>query len=353
MRPTSKRFASHHFYEGAPQKVPVISRASSPATCTRITGYSETARLLPRGFFNRAGGDNCLIRWIPCARSRQGSRGTRRKPIGNHCVRGAVRIDVIGYQRFRPEGYPHVLHLARREKLLKLAGGKQSEFLHRAFGDMRAQQPVVFALHGSRHELNERQMVMALQGIPVVGRGYEPALADAHDLPRELLLASVAQDVLDDGVREDEVEALVGKRERAAVEDHVTGLRIVLPRAGHFTQLVASAHDTLGVLVHILKGVLREDVARGAHVEHAIFEPRLENCVEQLELPRPRLVAEVPQQPLEVGIHRPSGYYTAETPSEIELVLGPARAAWRTTRIWKVSMERTQLNCFRINKVHL
>jgi NAD(P)-dependent dehydrogenase (short-subunit alcohol dehydrogenase family) len=41
MRPVSKRLASHHFYEGTPQKVPVISRASSPASCTRITAYPD------------------------------------------------------------------------------------------------------------------------------------------------------------------------------------------------------------------------------------------------------------------------------------------------------------------------
>src|SRR5437868_7785031 len=104
---------------------------------------------------------------------------------------------------------------------------------------MRAQQAIVLAPERAGQKLDEGQVVVTLEGEPVVWSGHEPALAHSHDLTGEFRLAALAHDVLNHGVGKDQIEALVREGKGAAVKHHVAGLRMKPPSAQDFTELVA------------------------------------------------------------------------------------------------------------------
>src|SRR5579863_10251540 len=135
--------------------------------------------------------------------------------------RASAGIGVVGNQRFGPEGDLYLDDLPAGKEPLEAARRKQAQLLDGSLRDVCAQRPIVLAFEPTRQELNERQMVVALERVPIVRRSDEPALPHPHDFVRELALTAGAHNVLDDGVGEDEVEAAVGKRQRAAVEDNV------------------------------------------------------------------------------------------------------------------------------------
>ena len=98
------------------------------------------------------------------------------------------------YPRDRPpgspaRGHPHSGNAARGEKALKLTHRKQRQVLELPFGYMCSEQPVVFALQRARQELDERQVIVCLKRIPVVGSGHKPAFAHSCYFVGELFLA--------------------------------------------------------------------------------------------------------------------------------------------------------------------
>ena len=72
---------------------------------------------------------------------------------------------------------------------------------------------------------------MHLEREAAVRRGDEGAPADAQRLADELPLPLAAADVLDDGVREHDVELAVGERQRERVALHVADARVALAEA--------------------------------------------------------------------------------------------------------------------------
>ena len=58
--------------------------------------------------------------------------------INRQSSMSALGMQVVGHQGFRPEGNPHFGNLARGEERLHLTGGKQSQFLDSAFGNVGA-----------------------------------------------------------------------------------------------------------------------------------------------------------------------------------------------------------------------
>ena len=77
-----------------------------------------------------------------------------------------------------------------------------------------------------RQPVHERQQRVHLEREPAVRRRHEHAPRDAAELVHEAPLPlAAAGDVLDDGVREAEVELAVGERQLAAVGAHGAHLR--------------------------------------------------------------------------------------------------------------------------------
>ena len=125
---------------------------------------------------------------------------------------------MISDEGFRPERDPDFRDLGIGKQALQLAGGKQTQFLHRAFRNVRAQHEVVLHLNPSGQKLEKWQVMMGLKGIPEIRRGHKPALPYAHNLLSKFFLSACPQDVLNDGIGEHQVETLVWEGKRAAIE---------------------------------------------------------------------------------------------------------------------------------------
>ena len=98
-------------------------------------------------------------------------------------------------------------------------------------------------------------MVVALEGIPVVGCRNKPTPADPHDFAGELLLPAWSQDMFAHGIREDEIEALVREGKSTAVEDGVNTFGIIPPRAGEFGPLVPGGNHAFRIGIDIFERV--------------------------------------------------------------------------------------------------
>lgn len=171
--------------------------------------------------------------------------------------------------------------------------------MHLPFGNMRAKQPVISSLDFEREELYEGQMVMAFERVPIVRGGHKPALAHAHHFLREAMLAPFAQNVFDDRIGENKIEAFIRKGQLAAVKEGVSGLWVMTARARDLAEIIAAGNDAFRVGIDILERVAKENVAARAYIQHAIAGKRTKPRPDKLELFRSRLVAELFEQPLE------------------------------------------------------
>jgi hypothetical protein len=136
--------------------------------------------------------------------------------------------------------------------------------------------------------VHERQARVDLDRKHAVRRGDENTPPDPQRLGDKTALPFAAADVLDDGVREDDVESAVLERERAGVALHVANARVPLTKAHALVQ--AERRDLLWPGIELL-----EEVERRAPV--ALAEAELVRAdVEHGRLRRRRkLVEEEPQ----------------------------------------------------------
>jgi len=106
----------------------------------------------------------------------------------------AAALHVIRHEGFRPKRHPDFGNAAGGEKALELIRRKQRQFLDLPLGYMCSEQPVVFPLQRTRQELDERQVIVALERIPVVGSGHKPAFSNSCYFVGKLFLT--ARDML-------------------------------------------------------------------------------------------------------------------------------------------------------------
>ena len=125
-----------------------------------------------------------------------------------------------------------------------------------------------------------------------VRRRDECPAADAERFPHESALPVTISDVLDDGVREHDVELAVRKRKRQRVALDVADARVTLAEALAFVE--SERGDALGPRIELLEEVeraaavaLAEPELVGADVEHGRLASRLQLVEEELELAPP------------------------------------------------------------------
>lgn len=92
-----------------------------------------------------------------------------------------------------------------------------------------AHEPARFHHQWSGQPGDERQTCVELEGVPTVGGGDEPSLADALDLLCHCLLTLPRRDVLYDRVAVHQVETVVVERQPSRVALYSRGLGIRLP----------------------------------------------------------------------------------------------------------------------------
>ncbi len=109
-------------------------------------------------------------------------------------------LDIIGHQGFRPEGDPDFRDVAGREKPAQPGSREQPQLLNLALREVPAEQGIVLPPPPARQELDEWQVVVAFERLPVIGSGHETAFADAHDFSGKCFLSAIAQGVFDDDV---------------------------------------------------------------------------------------------------------------------------------------------------------
>jgi hypothetical protein len=143
-----------------------------------------------------------------------------------------------------------------------------------------------------REPVNEREPRVHLDGEAPVRRGDEHAPPDPDRLRHEPTLAHGAADVLDHGVREDDVELTVRERERTGVALDVPDPRVANPEA--LALVEAERGDPVRPRVELLEEVERPATAPlaeaelvRADVEDRGLRGRAELVEEQLQLPPP------------------------------------------------------------------
>ena len=137
--------------------------------------------------------------------------------------------------------------------------------------------------------VHEREPRVHLDGKATVRRRDERAPTDPECLYDEPTLTLTAAHVLDNGVREDDVELAVSERKRAGVSLDVADRRVASTETGPIVE--PERRDPLGPGIVLLEEVqgpaavaLSEAELVGAHVENRRVRRGLELVEEELEL---------------------------------------------------------------------
>jgi hypothetical protein len=131
---------------------------------------------------------------------------------------------------------------------------------------------------------------------------YERAAPDPDGLGDELPLALPVADMLDDCIREHDVELAVSERELARVALHVADPRVALSEAGAVVK--PECGDPLGPRIVLLEEVQRpaavaltERELVDTDVEHRGLRGRVQLLEEEAELPLPRAQRDLVDEP--------------------------------------------------------
>jgi len=111
----------------------------------------------------------------------------------------------------------------------RVAGEQSSEF---TLAEQPGELPTMLSTPGSSPMLEEGAGVR-LDGEPSIGRGHRPVPSDSHMFGNEGLLVGFVPDVFDNGIRDHQIERVLGERQMAPVGDHE-----VLPGNGMFGSAV-------------------------------------------------------------------------------------------------------------------
>ena len=171
-----------------------------------------------------------------------------------------------------------------------------------------------------RQPVDERQPRVHLDREPAIRRREEDPSPDPQRLPDERLLPLAPADVLDHGVRVDDVERVVGKGEGAGVALHVGDRRVPLPEPGAVVE--PERRDPLRPRIALLEEVVGRAAALAARLsDRHLVDPDVEHrrrrvgahqLEEQRELPPARTERDRVGEPHDAG---PYGWITTGVPS--------------------------------------